>query len=62
MLITEVKTEVVEINYITTDEEDYNYYRRQGGNWEVLMGESWEAVYMKEAELEKLYQADKDKE
>ena len=56
MIITEVKTQVVEIKYITTDEEDYNYYRRQGGSWEVLMGESWEAVYMKEKELELLFQ------
>ena len=42
--------------YVDTDEDDYNCYRRYAdGSWELLMGESWESVYIKEAELEEAF-------
>jgi hypothetical protein len=45
------------VYYVTTDEEDYCDYRRYGDSyWEVAMGESWETVYIKEKELEALFQ------
>lgn len=42
---------------IDTDETDFPTYRRySSGNWEQLMGQSWEPVYSGEKELEQMYQ------
>lgn len=41
--------------YITTDDHEYSEYRRYfGGQWECLMGMSWELV--DNEELERQYQ------
>ena len=54
--ITSVKPVVAEI--IVTDEEEWPTYRRSiSGNWENLMGESWESYYDSDGELEAAYQA-----
>jgi hypothetical protein len=55
MKIVKIEKQVIEIAYVTTDEEMYNFYRRQGGSWEILMGESWESMYLKDDELEHLF-------
>jgi hypothetical protein len=38
---------VVETNYyLETDDKNYPFYRTNGkGNWECIMGQSWEPVY-----------------
>lgn len=36
--------------------EDHTVYRRYSyGDWEIMMGQSWEPCYSDEQELEKLY-------
>ncbi|KKK79490.1 hypothetical protein LCGC14_2833000 [marine sediment metagenome] len=55
--IEEVKSELIE-----TDQEEYPFYRRSSaGNWENLMGGSWEVEYFCE-ELEAEYQKAKVRE
>jgi hypothetical protein len=55
MKILEVTKDVAFI--VETDEAMYPTYRRSlGGSWENLIGDSWEPVYMQEAELEAAYQ------
>lgn len=45
----------IEIEQVETDKSDYNLFRRySSGEWEVLMGESWESEYHCE-ELECAY-------
>lgn len=44
--------------YIDTDNKDYGLFRRgENGEWEQLMGESWESCYFLETELEAAFQA-----
>lgn len=51
--ITPVRSEIVELDEMYNG---YTTYQRDGrGNWEVLMGESWEPVF-NSAVLEKEYQ------
>ena len=49
---------VTETNYyITTDDEHWYFYRRsENGDWEVLMGESWETLFLREQEMERAFQ------
>lgn len=54
MKIMDVGVSVEPIYYVTTDEMEFNEYRKQGDNWEVAMGESWEPVYRTE-ELDELF-------
>lgn len=51
--VTPVKSFIIE-----TDDKDWPMYRRSAGSvsWENLMGESWEACYSNEEELEKAFQ------
>lgn len=50
-----LKVERVESFYVTTDEDEYPTYRRNGpGAWENLMGCSFEEVY-DDTELERLF-------
>lgn len=55
--IQSVKRKVEIVDYVTTNEEMYNIYRRIDGCWEELMGQSWEPVFPpSEDKLEKLFQ------
>ena len=43
---------------VETDTDEWPVYRRNGaGDWENLMGESWEPSYFGESALEALFQA-----
>jgi len=43
---------------VETDTDEWPVYRRNGaGDWENLMGESWEPSYFGESTLEVLFQA-----
>ena len=62
MKILEIK-KIVEVNYYIEVLEDnpthyLNFRRSEGGNWERLMGESWEPCYSLEDELELQFQRD----
>ncbi len=57
MTIKSKKVEITKqtIHYMEYDNTDY---RRIASNvWEERMGESWESVYIREKELEKVFQA-----
>ena len=54
MKVLEVEKSISKI--VTTDDEDWPIYRRYSADsWEVLMGESWESLYLCE-KVEKAYQ------
>lgn len=62
MKIVEIETVIEKVDYITTDESVFGYYRRyESGIWENLMGQSWEPCYSKEEKLEELYRNHKGK-
>lgn len=44
--------------YVEAEEDSlwYLYRRYQSGEWEILMGQSWEPCYFSEQKLEELYQ------
>lgn len=55
MKIMDVTQNSVPLYYVTTDEMEFNLYRKHGDNWEVAMGESWETVYTGVHELDELF-------
>ena len=62
MKIIEIEPVIEKVDYITTDESIFGYYRRyESGIWEQLMGDSWEPCYSQEGQLEELYKNYKGK-
>lgn len=60
MKIVEIESVIEKVDYITTDESQFGYYRRyESGGWEQLMGQSWEPCYSQETQLEELYKKHK---
>lgn len=51
-------TEITPVSSLIIKTDDGGTYRRNGvDDWEMLMGNSWEAAYSQEVELEKMYEA-----